>query len=64
MVDEGIVNAALHGDINSSLVALDGLYEGDKLQGVWISLNFKYIGSEFANFSLPYILWEISQRNY
>ncbi len=63
-VFEGLNTAALLRDINSNQVALEGLYEGDYLEGFWIKLKLSYKGKDFSYIYLPTIGWEVSNRNF
>lgn len=63
-VISGKTTAALLNDINSSKVALDGLYEGNYLQGNWIEIAFEYKGIDFATFFNAYLNWIVNQRNF
>lgn len=61
---EGLTTAALLRDINSNQVALEGLYEGDYLEGFWLKIKLSYKGSDFSYIYLPTIEWEVSNRNF
>lgn len=62
-VFEGLTTAALLRDINSNQEALEGLYEGDYLEGFWMKIKFTYKGSDFSYIYLPTIGYEISNKN-
>jgi hypothetical protein len=62
-IDENIRYAAFLRDINSNSVALEGLYSGDFLKGVWIEVKLKYTGSNYAFLWNPRVGFNLSQKN-
>lgn len=62
--EDGLQYAALLCDKNSGEDPRLALVEGDVLQGNWISIVFRYRGSEFSYLYLPSLIYQINQRNY
>jgi len=62
-IDENVRYAAFLRDINSNLVALEGLYNGDFLKGTYIVVKLKYDGSDYAFLLLPRVGFNLSQKN-
>lgn len=56
--------AAFLRDINSRSDRRDGLWNGDYLTGLWVQIELEYKNSDFATFYLPYMNYEISNRNF
>ena len=57
-------DAALLRDANSGLNRQIALLEGDFLSGQWISLNFTYVGNDFAWIFEPYVQYQLNNRNF
>lgn len=62
-IQENIRYAALLRDANSGSNAAVALLEGDYLVGVHIECNFIYKGSQYAWLYLPYVNYQVSNRN-
>jgi hypothetical protein len=63
-IEEGLRYADLLRDANSGLNAQLALLEGDELNGNWIEINLKYIGSEQSWLYLPYVSYQPMERNF
>lgn len=63
IIEDGVYYAALLRDKKSGLDADIALLEGDYLQGNWLSIIFRYRGSDFSYIYLPSLSWQINQRN-
>lgn len=63
-IEENIRYAAFLFDANSMSDAQMALVEGDFLGGMWLQIKLIYKGSEFSYLYLPYILYELSPRNF
>lgn len=63
-IQEDIRYAAFLRDTNSMADPDIALWEGDWLNGVYCEVNFVYTGVNFAWVFAPYVLYQISQRNF
>jgi len=63
-IEEGLRYADLLRDANSGLNAQLALLEGDELNGNWIEINLKYIGSQQSWLYLPYVSYQPMERNF
>lgn len=63
-VEDGLRYADFLRDANSGTNSQLALVEGDELNGNWIEINLKYIGSEQSWLYLPYITYQPMERNF
>jgi hypothetical protein len=63
-IEDGLRYANFLRDANSGLNAQLALLEGDELNGNWIEINLKYIGSQQSWLYLPYVSYQPMARNF
>lgn len=61
-IDEGKRIASFLRDISSMSDRRQALTEGNYLQGFYMVIKLSYIGSEYSWIYLPYITWELNNR--
>lgn len=57
-------DAALWRDANSMADAREALVNGAYLEGQWLEVEFKYYGSNFATLYVPYLNYQLNNRNF
>lgn len=57
-------DAALLRDANSLSDSRLALVEGDFLEGQWIEVKFTFIGDKFVFLYMPYLNWQLNNRNF
>ncbi len=57
-------DAALLRDKNSMVDARLALLEGDFLEGQWIEIKLTYVGNKPVYLYMPYIEWQLNNRNF
>lgn len=62
-IQENVRYCALLRDVNSMADAQVALWEGDYLTGTNLLVKFVYRGSDYAWMYLPYLNWQVSNRN-
>lgn len=61
-IQEGKRIASFLRDINSMVDPRQALNEGDFLQGFNLGINLVYLGTEYSWIYLPYLTWELNNR--